>query len=60
MKLLDAMLDGLRRIGCIPICKACLRAVDDVRSHGRFGDFSICARCTRSVTSEDEAFWVLP
>ncbi len=42
------------------VCFRCVKPAEERRFAGRFGDFSVCSRCKKSVTSNDEAFRVKP
>jgi len=56
----NAFRESVARLGCITVCIDCVRKKDDVRSLGRFGDFSACWRCGKSTTSRDDAYYVFP
>jgi hypothetical protein len=53
------MAAAVRRMGCIAICKDCLRRGEIVVDRDRFGDFSLCKRCYKPVTALHERYWVL-
>lgn len=54
-----AIVEVLGGVGGRTICVNCVRDGDDYEP-GHFGDYSLCGRCHRPVTSKDQAFFLKP
>jgi ribosomal protein L37AE/L43A len=52
------MVAAVRRIGCDPVCKRCVRNLDHVRTTTYFAGWWVCSRCGEWLTELDEASWV--
>ena len=51
---------SMARLPCVVVCDDCVQPEEPVVDTDHFGDFSLCHRCDKPVTSKDRANFVRP